>query len=460
MPLRIKKTLKIKGMTCTQCEKIIRKKLLAQEGVSVADVSFRTSTANLVFDSMLTNEQVLRKVIERAGYEVEDVKSGTKSGAWPPMQLAGIGILIAAVYVLIKQTIGFNFIPAIQPSMGYGMLFVVGLLTSLHCIAMCGGINLSQCMVPQKDGTRTAGMLPSLLYNGGRVISYTVVGGIVGGLGSVVSFSGSARGFVAILAGAFMMIMGINMLGIIPGLRRFQIKMPEGLRTKLLGTGGERGPLVVGLINGFMPCGPLQAMQLYALGTGSLLAGALSMFVFSLGTVPLMFGFGALSTLLSKKFTKNMLKVSAILVILLGFIMLQRGLSLGGLSLGGQRVAVSPDAALGSTLDVSAQSGLEAKAGIGLEAKVANGVQTVQGEVEASAYPEIVVRKGIPVQFNLHADAANLNGCNGSIVIPEYNVQMELKPGDNIIKFTPEKTGTYGYTCWMGMISSKITVID
>jgi sulfite exporter TauE/SafE len=91
-----------------------------------------------------------------------------------------------------------------------------------------------------------------------------------------------------------------------------------------------KGPLVVGLLNGLMPCGPLQSMQLYALSTGSALWGALSMFLFSTGTVPLMFGLGALSSLLSKKFTGKMMKVSAYLVVILGVFMFTSGLSLSG----------------------------------------------------------------------------------------------------------------------------------
>lgn len=87
----------------------------------------------------------------------------------------------------------------------------------------------------------------------------------------------------------------------------------------------------MGMLNGLMPCGPLQAMQLYALSTGSFAQGALSMFVFSLGTVPLMFGLGALSSFLSARFTGVMLKASGAMVIFLGVVMLNNGLSLYGL---------------------------------------------------------------------------------------------------------------------------------
>jgi uncharacterized protein len=445
-----KKTLKIQGMTCSQCEKIIHKVLLKVVGISEAKVSFKESGAHIVYDSKKTTEEHINRAICDAGYEVlPDNRLAGKSGL-TPLQIAGVGVILAALYMVVSRTVGFNFIPELQSSMSYSMLFVVGILTSLHCIAMCGGINLSQCLTPRKDGTFTPGWKPSLLYNGGRVISYTIVGGIVGGLGSVVSFSGGARGLIAILAGAFMVIMGTNMLGLVPGLRRFHIQMPAGIRNKLMGKGGERGPLVVGILNGLMPCGPLQAMQLYALGTGSIAAGALSMFFFSLGTVPLMFGFGAISTMLSKRFTKNMLRFSAVLVILLGVIMMQRGLSLSGTP-----VFALPNAKPATETAISAKDFED-----GAIAKIENGIQTVKAEVLPSAYPEIIVQKGVPVRFNLHADSSNLNGCNRSIVIPDFNIQKQLQAGDNIVEFTPLKTGTYGYTCWMGMISSKITVVD
>lgn len=446
MPLRIKKNLKIQGMTCGQCEKIINKALMKVDGVSEAQASFKNNSVQFIYDSDITTEAQIHQAIQRAGYEVmAEGPSDKKSGVLNPLQLAGIGILLAALYMIINMTVGFSFIPELQSSMSYGMLFAVGLMTSLHCIAMCGGINLSQCLVPKIDGTRTGGWLPSLLYNGGRVISYTVIGGIVGALGSVVSFSGSARGMIAILAGAFMVVMGINMLGILPALKRFHIQMPAGIRKSLLGETGERGPLIVGLLNGLMPCGPLQAMQLYALGTGSAAAGALSMFFFSLGTVPLMFGFGALSTLLGRRFTRNMLRFSAVLVILLGAIMMQRGFSLGGL----------PVTALSES-----ENTVESTLTGGEAAIIQNGVQIVQGEVEPSAYPVIVVQRGVPVRLNLHADPDNLNGCNRAIVIPEFDIQKKLEPGDNIVEFTPEKTGTFRYTCWMGMITSEITVVE
>jgi sulfite exporter TauE/SafE len=96
-----------------------------------------------------------------------------------------------------------------------------------------------------------------------------------------------------------------------------------------------RGPFIVGLLNGLMPCGPLQAMQLYALSTGSVIMGAASMFVFSAGTVPLMFALGAVNSVLNARFSRVMTTVSAVLVLVLGLAMLTNALALLGINLGG-----------------------------------------------------------------------------------------------------------------------------
>ena len=175
-----------------------------------------------------------------------------------------------------------------------------------------------------------------------------------------------------------------------------------------------------------MPCGPLQTMQVYALGTGSFLAGALSMFLFSLGTVPLLLGFGAISSLLSAKFNRRMLKASAVLVMALGLVMLMRGMNLFGISI----------PSLPSSTAVAV-------------AKVSGGYQEVTTTVESGQYHPFVVQAGIPVRWLIRARADELNGCNNPVTIPLYGIRKQLVPGDNLVEFTPSQTGTITYTCWM-----------
>lgn len=449
----IRKILRIDGMTCTNCEMRIENGLKKTAGIREAKVSYAAGTAKVGYDPGIVKLSEIIGVIEALGYQVVSGPAG-KGGAngkpaqgrekTPINQILGIGIILLAGYLIITHTIGFNFIPAISQNMGYGILFVIGLVTSIHCIAMCGGINLSQSVSyrfsEREKQSRAAKLKPSLLYNAGRVISYTVLGGIVGALGSVVSFSGTARGVVSIAAGVFMVIMGLNMLNVFPGLRRFMPHMPKVFARKLH-AGGTHGPFFVGLFNGLMPCGPLQAMQIYALGTGSPVKGALSMLVFSLGTVPLMFGFGAVSSFLSSRFTHKMMKVSAALVIVLGFFMLNRGFSLSGFDIAG---ALTPKAA---------------GAAAGTVATVRDGGQEVTTQLQANGYPPITVQKGIPVKWTIQADAGTINGCNGTVTIPQYHITKQLRPGSNEIDFTPQSTGTVTYTCSMGMIRSTISVV-
>lgn len=443
----IKRIIRIEGMTCASCELRISNGVKKLEGVIKANVSFGNSTAEVVYDQSIVTFEKITSTIEKLGYKVNSQVLEKKNTGITQVKnnanfLIGAGIILFALYMIINKTIGFNFIPEINQSMGYGILFAVGLLTSLHCVAMCGGINLSQCVSYKGQGSEKSKLeklKPSFLYNAGRVVSYTILGGIVGAIGSVVSFSGTAKGIVAIVSGAFMIIMGLNMLNIFPWLRRFNPRMPKLFGNKIYNNQGKYGPFYVGLLNGLMPCGPLQAMQLYALGTGSFFAGAMSMLIFSLGTVPLMFGLGALSSMLSSKFTHRMLKVSAVLVLVLGVVMMNRGFNLSGFNL----AAASPVSSAPKNI-----------------AKIENGTQYVSIGLESGSYSPIVVQKGIPVKWTITAQAGDLNGCNNPVTIPKYGIQKKLTLGDNTIEFTPEEEGNITYTCWMGMISSTIKVVD
>ena len=439
-----KSVYKIQGMTCTGCEDRIIRLLSRINGVEDIIVSFPKNALSFNYDAEHVDSDKIEEALSKAGYNCMKERGTDKTQKSPDrnsftvLQFVGLVIILLAIYMVVKNTIGFNFIPAITPGMGYGVLFLVGLLTSLHCVAMCGGINISQCVNQAKPTDGTAGKLKSsALYNTGRVISYTIIGGIVGALGSAISFSGPARGIVAIASGVFMVIMGISMLGIMPGINKLVPTMPRFLRDKTQTAGQGKGSLVVGLLNGLMPCGPLQAMQIYALGTGSALAGAASMFFFSLGTVPLMFGLGAVSTFLGSKFTSKMLKASALFVLILGIVMMNRGLALSGIDF--------ISLATGKTIASE-------------EIKVENGVQIIRSSITSQSYPEITVTKGIPVKWILTADVKDLNGCNNVLIIPEFNYEKKLQPGENIIEFTPSRSGIIPYSCWMGMIKSEIHV--
>ncbi|WOO34692.1 sulfite exporter TauE/SafE family protein [Anaerocolumna sp. AGMB13020] len=439
---RVTVVLAIEGMSCGACEMKIEDRLNELEGIEKAKVSYKNANALITYQPKKISQKTIEAEIEKLDYHIgtkENKKA--REDKTSISQLLGIGIILLAVFMLQKNTGLFQLVPQINQNMGYGLLFLIGIITSLHCVAMCGGINLSQCVNyggGESSGTGLTKFKPGILYNGGRVVSYTLIGGIVGALGSVISLSGSARGLVAVVAGVFMVIMGLNMLNIFPALKKIVPRMPKVFRRKLAVSGKSRGPFYIGLLNGLMPCGPLQSMQLYALGTGSFFGGALSMFLFSLGTVPLMFGFGAVAGILNSKYTKKMMKVSAALVMALGVIMLNRGLSLSGIDL----VRASGTQEAGNTAKVEAE------------------VQSVTTKLQPGGYEPIVVQKGIPVKWTIQAEKKDINGCNETIIIPAYNIEVTLTEGDNLVEFTPDKSGTVAYSCWMGMIRSSIRVVD
>ena len=431
---------KVEGMSCSHCEHAVHEAVKPIAGVTSVNAS--ASKKTVIVKGTGVDTSTVSAAITEAGYEVKGVEESTtddEDGSRARLTAAQFAIVLlsaAAVLVLVKFTVGFSFIPEIPPQATYGFLFAAGLLTSLHCIAMCGGINISQCVTADCDSNRFTKILPSFLYNSGRVISYTIIGGIIGAAGSVFNFSLAAKSGIMIGAGVFMALLGLQMLGIFSFTKYLPFRIPRFLTKAKLKGSVKYGPFIVGVLNGFMPCGPLQTMQLFAFGTGSAVSGALSMFFFSLGTVPLMFGLGAAGTFLSRRFTMTMYKAGGLLVIVLGIMMAMNGFNLSG-----------------KELIAKSRSGADV-------ATVSSGVQNVTSAVTANGYAPVIVQKGIPVRLNFKARAQDLNGCNNAIVIPEFNIEKKLQPGDNIVTFTPQKSGTVVFTCWMGMISSTISVVD
>lgn len=447
------KKIRIGGMTCISCQNKIEKKLRNTAGIEKAEVSYSTGTAAITFDTDIISYKSIVGIIEGLDYQVltEHEQKGPDTS-----RAIGILLIIVSLYMLIQQ---FGLLNLLVPSqladekMGYGMLFVIGLVTSVHCVAMCGGINLSQCIPHSGEGrpekSRFSTFRPTFLYNLGRVISYTAVGFLVGALGSVVTFSNTLQGVLKLLAGIFMVIMGINMLGIFPWLRRLNPRMPQIFARKIdKEKSKNNSPLIVGLLNGLMPCGPLQAMQIYALSTGNPFSGALSMFLFSLGTVPLMFGLGALSSALGKKFTGKVMTVGAVLVVVLGMSMFSQGLNLSGFQ--------APDLFSSGGGSAYAAGEQEKKA----DTKIEDGVQIINSTLSPGRYPNISVQKGIPVKWIIDAPKGSINGCNNRIIIRDLGIEYSFKTGENVIEFTPEKTGKISYSCWMGMIRGSIYVTE
>lgn len=423
--------IKVYDMTCKSCERKVENSIKKLDGVTNATASYNDESVIIEYDTTLCNSALIKDAIKKSGYSTE------KNNLF---KLSGLAIIAFAVIYLGKSTNAIDMSSRLTDAT-YLVLFVVGILTSLHCIGMCGGIMLTQSLKTE-DKSKFSSIKPALLYNLGRVVSYTIIGGIVGALGSVISLSLNFKAGLQVFAGVFMIIMGLNLSGF-SLFKTINLTLPFSL-CKIKNK--PKAPFLVGVVNGLMPCGPLQTMQLYALGTGSALTGALSMFVFSLGTVPLMLTFGALSGLLSKNNTKSLLKFSGILVIVLGIIMSNRGLVLAGVP---TPMTLMRDTMLSS--DVSSQEASSVT--------IENGVQIIKMSADNSGYSPntLYVQKDMPVKWII--DGKGLNSCNNAIVVPSLNVEKKLKSGENIIEFTASDKDI-SFSCWMGMIRGVIKVVD
>ena len=429
----VRTTWSVEGMYCPHCEATIQRALRGVPGISDARADYRRATLTALWDEKRLPRERLAELLAREGYALREKRSPWRGAVKAALFLPGLAALWALMtFTPLGQAA--NAFPMARAGMSLGALFLVGVMTSVHCVAMCGGINLAQSASAGQRGQSV--VRANLLYQAGRLLSYTAAGVIVGALGGVLSVSEAFRGAIQLIAAAFMMLMALNLLGGFDWTRRLSLRLPAGLSARLAGWTHGRSSFLIGLANGLMPCGPLQSMQLFALSTGSWWMGGLSMLAFALGTAPLMLGFGLVGGKLNRRWQRPMRYVSAALVAVMGVSMLSSGLALAGVNValpgrGPANIAV-----------------------------MADGSQTVWSELDYGSYPAITVQAGVPVTWNLHADAEKINSCNGALVIPEYDISLTVRPGDNIITFTPERAGTIPYACWMGMIRSSIRVVD
>ncbi|VVB84656.1 putative copper-exporting P-type ATPase A [uncultured archaeon] len=440
----LKKIFKAKGMTCSNCEKIITKQVKKIKGVKKVDVDYATEEVQVIYDSNKTSYDKIKKAIESEGYTCEEDPGTGNFPVWGWI-LSVIGIIVVGYFALqYSETIE---LPQISQNMSYGLLFIVGLLTGLHCISMCGGFVVSYSAKGLTEGKKPHDL--HLAYAIGKILSYTIIGATFGLLGSIIAFTPMMRGIAGILAGLFLLLFGLKMLNIFPVLRKIQFKTP-GFISKF--TGGQQknqaNPLIIGLLNGLMiACGPLQAIYVMAAGTGSVLEGAKLLFIFAIGTLPVMLSFGYITSFLGAKATHTILKFSGVIVIVLGLFMLNNGLVLTGS--GYDLKAMVGTAFASENIDNPSQQ---------QDAEVSNDYQVIRMEVNRYGFePDtFVLKKGVPVKWII--DGKELTGCNSAIQVPKLGLKFRIRSGEQTIEFTPKEAGTIRWSCWMGMIPGSFIV--
>lgn len=326
------------------------------------------------------------------------------------------------------------------------LALITGLTTGgISCIAVQGGL-LASAITYQESDRQKYSVLSFMVF---KLIAYTILGALLGYLGSRILITPGVQGYLQIFAGIIMLIAVGQLLNIHPIFKKFTISPPKFI-FKLLRRESKQStyftPALLGFLTVLIPCGITQSMMILAISSGSVFWGAAIMFAFILGTSPVFFALGLAST---KILSNPKLKLAgAAAILILSFMSINTGQILRG----------SPH-----TLQnyYAALKDKEAQASIGKSAVVnTEGSQEAEIRVITGGYRSEVktLQSGIPVTLKLVTE--NTLGCSRAFTIPEYNISLILpETGVKTVEFTPTKTGKLTYTCSMGMYTGYFDVI-
>lgn len=286
-----KLTFHVNGMHCASCVLLTESELSEVPGVVRAKSSLATTSVEIEGDfGDKTPEMIAQELsvpLQPHGYSLS-VEKKAHDAKWYEFKTAiPIALVFVALFVLLQKTGLVNLVGG--GSVSYGTSFLVGIIASLStCMAVVGGLVLSMSATFAKEGDAVR---PQMLFHVGRLVSFFVLGGVIGALGSAFALSSTATFILSLVIGLVMLVLGINLLDTFPWAKKLQPSMPKFLSSHAHGfskLNHSLTPLLVGVATFFLPCGFTQSMQIYTLSTGSFTAGALTMFAFALGTLPVL----------------------------------------------------------------------------------------------------------------------------------------------------------------------------
>jgi len=206
--------------------------------------------------------------------------------------------------------------------------FIIGLVGSLHCIGMCGPIALA---LPIVGNTKAKLIISRLLYNFGRILTYTFFGFIFGLIGDRIKLFGLQQGASILLGSLILLRLLIPQKYSFTRIRFLQNALSKLKQefSRMFGKNSMKSLLVIGILNGFLPCGFVYVGIAGAIAAGGVFEGAAFMALFGLGTLPIMFSASLFSSVLSFKTRLNFRKAVPVFSFLLGILFILRGLNLG-----------------------------------------------------------------------------------------------------------------------------------
>ncbi|MDP3900595.1 MAG: sulfite exporter TauE/SafE family protein [bacterium] len=449
----------IRGMHCRSCEFLLEDSLSEVAGVRQARVSHKRGNAEIFYQAAKPLDNDLAAAVSKAGYSigVAQPKNWFNRDLKDYRDLSIALVILAAVYLTLKNTGVFGWGAGLAASsFSLPIVLLIGLTAGFStCMALVGGIVLgisTRHAAAHPEASAWQKFRPHLYFNAGRIGGYAILGGFLGLVGGVLQLSSNITGLLTIVVGGVMLLLGLQLVEIFPRLTNWKFTLPKNV-SRWLGIKkhtkeySHTQAVVTGALTFFLPCGFTQAMQLYAVSSGSFTAGALIMGIFALGTAPGLLSVGGLTSVVKGLFAKRFFKFAGLVVIALAVFNLANGSRL-----------------LGWNASVLFSSSAKA-AGAGAVAtdpnvKLKNGVQVVTMTENNGGYTpnKFTIQKGIPVRWVIDAQAPY--SCASSMVIPSLNRRFNLTPGENVIEFTPEKAGAMKFSCSMGMYTGVFNVVE
>lgn len=295
----------IDGMHCKACVSLVESELNDVSEIFHTKASLKNFNVEIEGDFKNKEPELiaqdLSKILKPYGYTLsvdgfDKLTTGKQKKNWKEFKIAiPIAIAFAILFVVLQKIGLINLVNV--GNVSYWTAFVIGIIASLStCMAVVGGIVLSMSAIfaREADSSTSLGtdkLKPQILFHAGRIVSFFILGGVIGAIGSAFTLSVSATFILGIIIGVVMLILGINLLDVFDWAKKLQPSMPKFLSKHVLGVSKWNHtftPLFIGVATFFLPCGFTQSMQLYTLTTGNFLSGGLTMFFFALGTLPVL----------------------------------------------------------------------------------------------------------------------------------------------------------------------------
>lgn len=320
-------TFHVAGTHCPSCKIFIEDILNEQIGIEQVQVDLKHETVSIktfLDESQHKLAEILTEKIMHNGYSLSvEKKAKEKKDNGVIWQALPIGLAFLSLFFIVQKSgiLNFGLGGTITPVTS----LIIGLVASVSsCLAVVGGLVLSLSATVSQD--KISDIKPMMLFHGGRLISFAVLGGVLGAIGSAIGISFTLTAILGIIASIVMIVLGLNLVGVF---EKNMISLPLGVFGFFRKVEHKTiAPFLVGVGTFFLPCGFTQAMQVAALSSGSFVSGLLIMGAFALGTLPMLslLSFGSASFAQSRH-APLFFKSAGVLVIGLGAFALLAGLA-------------------------------------------------------------------------------------------------------------------------------------